>query len=111
MGVITAWIAEMLIITARDVKKGASNNVAGFPLPADYLASFAIFGVLGALPNSASTFAGVTAWGFVIATFLNFVDPTLGAQNQANGTAPVSIKGAAGPSPVPASIPTQSVIA
>lgn len=107
MGVVTAWLAEMVIITLRDVKKGATNNVAGFPLPADYLASFAIFGVLGALPDSASTFAAVTGWGFVIATYLNFVDPTLNksttAQPAASAATPTSAQVA------PATIPAAHV--
>lgn len=86
MGVISAWMAELIIITLRDVKKGSTNSVAGFPLPADYLASFVIYGALGALPPAASTFAGVTAWGFTIATFLNFIDPTLNKQSTKSST-------------------------
>lgn len=107
MGVITAWIAELIIITMRDTKKGASNEILGFPLPADYLASFVIYGVLGALPPAASTFAGVTAWGFTIATFLNFVDPTLSKQSTSSSTTSTASPptSATAVSPTPAVIP------
>jgi hypothetical protein len=116
--VITAWLAELILITMRDVKKGSTNSVAGFPLPADYLASFGIFGVLAALPPSASTFAGVTAWGFVVATALNFFDPTLNKAGNANGTGTAASVGgvtqtssgtASATQVIPASIPTASI--
>lgn len=113
-GIVVPWLAEMIIITIRDLKKGSTNNVAGLPLPADYLASFAIFGVLGALPESANTFAAVTGWGFVIATFLNLVDPTLNKAGQPNGTAPAATASTATPPPgsvAPASTPAAQTAA
>jgi hypothetical protein len=76
MGIVTAWLTEMGLITYRNSKKAAPDNVAGFPLPADYLASFAIFGVLAALPDSASKLSGAIGWGYVVATFLNLFNPT-----------------------------------
>lgn len=70
-GVTTAWIAQLIIITYRDLKPGSTHNIGGLPLPADYLASFAIFGALGLIGGDAAKPAGVAAWGFVIASFLN----------------------------------------
>lgn len=87
-GVTTAWIVQLGIITYRDMKKGATNNIAGLPLPADYLASFAIFGVLGLIPGDAAKVAGVAAWGFVVATFLNLFDPTLAKKTAGSSAVP-----------------------
>jgi hypothetical protein len=103
-------MAELVIITLRNAKSGAKDNVAGFPLPADYLATFAIFGVLGSLPESASTFATVTGWGYVVATFLHFVDPTL-QKTTVPGTATPSPSGPVGPAgPIaPAHTPSVSI--
>ena len=89
-GVTTAWLAELIIITARDFKKGATNQVGGLPLPADYLASFAVFGVLGLATGDAGKVAGIAAWGFVIATFLNLFDPTLSKSQPSSTTQPTA---------------------
>lgn len=122
-GVVAPWLAELILITIRNTKKGASDNIAGFPLPADYLATFAIFGVLGALPSSASTFAAVTGWGYVVATALNLFDPTLNKAGDANGSGTAASVGGvstsstpaknpnSGTAPAPATIPTQANIA
>jgi hypothetical protein len=76
-GVIVAWLTEVVLITYRGTKKGSPQNVGGLPLPADYLATFAIFGVLGLFSGVAEKPATVAAWGYVAATFLNLFDPTL----------------------------------
>lgn len=114
-GVTTAWLAEIIIITTRDIKAGASNTVAGLPLPADYLATFAVFGVLGALPASADTFAAVTGWGFVIATFLNLFNPTLTKTPSTSSNLTSASTGASttasSSGPAPATIPSQANIA
>ena len=45
MGLFAAWIAEVAIVTWRDLSgKDPSHTVKGFPLPADYLATIVIFG-------------------------------------------------------------------
>jgi hypothetical protein len=77
-GVLSAWLVEVGLITYRDLKAGSTNTINGLPLPADYVATFVVFGALGALAEvpAARNFAGITAWGFVLASVLNLVDPT-----------------------------------
>lgn len=78
-GVLTAWLVEIGIVTWRDITKPTpTNNVAGLPIPSDYLATFVVFGSLAALSEvqAARTTASLAAWGFVLATVLNVVDPT-----------------------------------
>jgi hypothetical protein len=82
--VMLAWIVEVGIITWRDLTgKSPNHTVAGLPLPADYLATFLIFGVLGFVPKSnagASRTAGLVAWAYVVATYMNvapqMINPT-----------------------------------
>lgn len=70
-----AWLSEVALITWRSVK----NNQRP-PIPSELLATFIAFGSLELLGNSESwnKAAGVTAWGLVIATFMNVVDPLTG---------------------------------
>lgn len=77
MGVLTAWLVEVGLITWRDLTgKDPTHTINGFPLPADYLATFLIFGTLGLVSKGnegASRAAGLAAWAFVIATYMNAV--------------------------------------
>lgn len=92
----TAWLAEVALITYRDFKKGSANNLSGFPLPADYLATFAIFGILGLFDGaSSSRLTGAIGWGYVVATFLNLFNPTL-SSGQASLTSSGGGSGALG---------------
>ena len=79
-GLFLAWIVEVGIITWRDVSgKVPNHTINGLPLPADYLASFLIFGALGFAPKDnvgASRAAALTGWAFVVATYLN-IAPTI----------------------------------
>lgn len=89
-GVLSAWLVEVGLITYRDIaRSNSTNTIGGLPLPADYLATFVVFGSLAALSEveSARTFCGITAWGFVLASLLNLVDPT-----DPVGAAPVATK-------------------
>jgi hypothetical protein len=111
-GLLSAWIAEVALITYRDLKKGATNTVGGLPLPADYLATFAIFGVLGLIGESGKTFAATVGWGYVVATFLNLFDPTL---NKGTGTAtttatPATPTNGTATIPAPATTPSVSTV-
>ena len=110
MGITTAWIAEMILITYRNQKSGAPDNVAGFPLPADYLASFAIFGVLAALPDSASKLSGAVGWGYVVATFLNLFNPTNPTGKKAAATTTASTTSTKTATVTPASTPAATLI-
>ena len=52
MGVLSAWLVEIGLITWRDLTgKDPTHTINGFPLPADYLATFLVFGSLGLVPK------------------------------------------------------------
>ena len=105
MGVLAAWLAEIGIITWRDLtgKAGPNHTINGFPLPADYLATFMVFGALGLVPKDspASGAATLAAWAFVVATYMNalpgVLNPT-GAPVASGSTA-----GSASPTPTSSS--------
>lgn len=83
-GLFLAWLTEVGLITYRDLTGKAPNHtIEGLPLPADYLATFIIFGALGFVPKDnpgASRTAALIGWAFVLATYLNvapsIVNPT-----------------------------------
>jgi hypothetical protein len=93
MGVLLAWLTEIGIITWRDLSgKAPDHTISGFPLPADYLATFMVFGVLGLVPKDnagASRAATLAAWAFVIATYMNALPTQLNPSGtpKATGTA------------------------
>lgn len=98
--VLAAWLTEAVIITWRDVSgKAPDHTINGLPLPADYLATFILFGGLGLIPKSnvgASRFAAALAWGYVVATYLNVVNPSnplTGAQQAKQASQPVPVGG------------------
>lgn len=101
-GVFLAWLVEAGIVTYRDLtSKKSTNTIAGLPLPADYLATFIVFGSLSLLAQaeSARTFASVTAWGFVGSTLLNLFNPAVKAPAtaSASSTPAATTTGPAGP--------------
>ena len=93
MGVLLAWLTEIGLITWRDLTGKAPNHtINGFPLPADYLATFLVFGTLGLVPKDnagASRAATLAAWAFVIATYMNALPTAL------NPSGSPTVKGAA----------------
>ena len=76
--VLSAFVAELVLITYRGVSKDTTkqNPLAPLPVPAAYAGAFVVFAVLSTLPGRARTPAGVFAWGLVIATALNFYTET-----------------------------------
>lgn len=96
-GVLLAWLIEAGIITWRDITK--KRTVGGLPVPGDYLATFVVFGTLAAIAQTQNgqRFAVVTAWGFVVATALDVIDPTFtaGIGNALGGKATQAASGAA----------------
>ena len=65
-----ALLATM-IVTYRDVRKTKSAyGRAQLPPPGQYVSVVMIYGALALLPDAASGFAAVTAWGFTIAALL-----------------------------------------
>jgi hypothetical protein len=97
-GLLAAALVESVLVTYRDL---SAQKVA--PPPSDYVAVAIIFGGLALLPPSASTFASVTGWGLVVATFLNFWSPATptklavpgGTSTVQAGTQPTVTKAAA----------------
>lgn len=70
MGVMSAWLGALAIITWRN-RGDPLHKVAGLPIPADYLASFAIYGILGLPSGDFRRPAAAMAWGYTFALFLN----------------------------------------
>ena len=69
-GVLTAALVETGIVAWRDL-----SQTKVLPPPSDFVAVAVVYGALGLLPDSASTFASLVAWGLVVATFLNLWSP------------------------------------
>ena len=98
MGLFAAWIAEVAIVTWRDLSgKDPSHTVKGFPLPADYLATIVIFGGLGLVPKDnvgAYRAASLAGWAFVLATLLNvapsIINPTSSKSTSTSASTPAS---------------------
>lgn len=80
-GLALAWMAEAGLMTYRIVHTGRPAEAGGgrAPWPADYIATFIVFGglsLVGELGAGWDQVATVTGWGLVVATVLNLVDPT-----------------------------------
>ena len=92
--VLLAWVTEIGIITWRDLTgKEKSHEIAGFPLPADYVATFVIFGALAFVPKSnqgASRAAALGAWAYVVATYMNAVPAMLNPSGSQTSTTKTS---------------------
>ncbi len=71
-GLLAAALVETVLVTYRDLSKEKLQ----FPLPCDYVAIAMIYGGLSLFPETAGNFTQLVGWGFVVATFLNFWDPT-----------------------------------
>ena len=74
---LSAWLAELVLITYRGATRGttANNPIPHLPVPADYAGSFIIFGALSFIPGEGQRVAGLMGWGLVLATALNFYNP------------------------------------
>ena len=107
-GIFLAWLVEVGIITWRDLTGKAKNHtVAGLPIPADYVATFVIFGALGLVPKDnvgASRTATLTAWAYVVATYLNVAPALINPTGKTASTATSSTT-TTGASTTSASIP------
>lgn len=88
--VMAAWATELVLITFASIApnalssiglkfKGSYPKVGSLPLPANYLATAVIMAPLAVAEDSSSQavrrFAGVAAWGFVLASLLSVIDP------------------------------------
>ena len=80
-GILSAFMAEIILITYRGAKAGKLTKdlpVGHLPVPADYVGAMIIFGLLSALPGELKRPAGVMGWGIVVATALNVVPASIG---------------------------------
>lgn len=69
--VITAALAETALVTWRDLSADKT-----LPMPSDFVAVGIVFGGLSLFPaGGGERVAALIAWGFVVATFLNFWSP------------------------------------
>lgn len=76
-GLLSAWIAEMVLIAYRGAKSGstANNPIPHLTLPSEYASTFIIFGALAFIPGEGQKVATAFGWGLVGATFLNLWNP------------------------------------
>ena len=76
-GLLSAWVAEMVLIAYRGAKTGstANNPIPHLALPSEYASTFIIFGALAFVPGEGQKVATAIGWGLVAATFLNLWNP------------------------------------
>ena len=87
-GVLSAFFAQVVIITYRGVKGGTSGPIKGLPLPADYVGATIIYGALGLLGGTqAAPVATLAGWGLVVATLVNLWTPKNPTQLASHGKA------------------------
>lgn len=98
-GLYSAWLTEVVLLTYRATRKGANAGTVSvpLPLPAQYAATFIVFGALGLIPGEGQKVAGVVGWGLVVATLLNFWDPSGKVRLTPGSTVPTSETSAASP--------------
>jgi len=88
-------MAEAGLMTYRIVHTGRPDEAGGgrIPWPADYVATFVIFGGLSLVAEVGAGWDRVAAaagWGLVLATVLNLVDPTRPLAARTTPTAPAA---------------------
>jgi len=74
---LSAWLAEVILITYRGAANKAftNNPVPGLALPSEYVSTFIIYGALAFVPGEGQKVATAFGWGLVVATFLNLWNP------------------------------------
>ncbi len=92
-GLLSAWVAEMVLIAYRGAKSGttANNPIPHLSLPSEYASTFIIFGALSFIPGEGQRVAAAFGWGLVIATALNVFTPP------GSSAAPITTTPAAAP--------------
>ena len=92
--ILAPALAEVILITYRDVKNGSNvnNPVPHLPIPSQFVRVFIVYGALSLFPDQGRRLASLIGWGFVVATALNVWTPggTVKAVNTTSGgtTAP-----------------------
>jgi len=112
-----AWLAEAGLMTYRIAKNGRPNQPGQkIPWPADYLATFVIYGTLSVIADVSpewGRFANVFGWGLVAATVLNFFDPAnleIGATQTASKTSGAAVLQSAVGAPAAPSTTLSSIL-
>jgi hypothetical protein len=75
--VIVPWLAEIILISWRDLL-GHSKSTPGdkrLPWPSELLYTFVLFGVLSVLPGQGQRVGAAIGWGVVVATLLQVWSP------------------------------------
>jgi len=88
-------LAEVALITYRDVKNGSNvnNPIPHFPIPSQYVSVILVYGGLSLLPESADRLGALIGWGFVVATALNVWTPGASVITSSTGVSPVVVNG------------------
>jgi hypothetical protein len=97
-GLLSAWVAEMVLIAYRGAKSGstANNPIPHLSLPSEYASTFIIFGALSFIPGEGQKVAAAFGWGVVIATAMNLWTPGGSVSSPSNNQQkPVTTKPAA----------------
>jgi hypothetical protein len=83
-------LAEVVLITYRDVKNGSNvdNPIPHLPIPSQYTSVVLVFGGLALLPPSFDRLSSLMAWGLVVATALNVFTPGATVIKANTGTTP-----------------------
>lgn len=87
-GLLSAWVAEMVLIAYRGSKSGstANNPIPHLALPSEYASTFIIYGALAFIPGEGQRVATAVGWGLVVATFLNLWTPGKSVTGKAGAT-------------------------
>lgn len=102
-GVLLLFVAELGVITYRNTKKGAQQNVGGLPLASTYLAAVVVYGVAGEIAKgggSRGTAGTLLAGAVTLATVMNLWDPasptSIGKQAATSGSTTQASTGTGG---------------
>jgi hypothetical protein len=91
---LSAWVAEIVLIAYRGAKSGstANNPIPHLALPSEYASTFIIFGALAFIPGQGQRVASAVGWGLVVATFLDLWNPggTVKTAASSDTTAPAT---------------------
>lgn len=89
MSVTAPLIAETVLITWRSASRtkagtGLANKpISALPLPSEYVGALIIYGALSLATGELERPATILGWGLVVATLMNFWDPSTIGTNKA----------------------------
>lgn len=83
---LTAFLAETVLITYRQYAGGGvqvpTSAPVPLPIPASYTAPIIAYGALALIPGEGARLAGMIGWGLVVATLLNLWNPSGSVKQQ-----------------------------